>query len=158
MKLFSVLVCALALTRAACGHDHGNGNGDNHAHGNEDGHGHGHDDHHGGEATELGHHEEGIWHVGASILGHCEPGKEAVFEIHVKKEGKLFKQAGVEGWIGDEKGEKLSKVQKGEWRDDEQLYDCHIDAPATLPEKAHFWVRMRQDNVDILKGWPIPKE
>lgn len=159
MKLFSALACTLVMFMfAACGHDHGNG--DNHGHGNAGNHSHdgqGHD-HHDGEKHELGHHEEGIWHVGAHMLGDLVAGKEAVFEVHVKKEGKLFKTASVEGWVGDDKGAKLSAVKKAEWVEAEQVYDCHVNAPATVPANAHFWVRLRQDNVDIQKGWPIPKE
>lgn len=143
MRLALMLVAALAL--AACGDNHANNNG----HANDDHkEGDGHGDHH-GEAVALGTHEfEGGWLVEVGQIGHCEAGKEAIFEVTVKKDGQVQKDARVTGWIGDDTGTELSMIARGEWMEKEGLSDLHVLAPKELPAEPSLWVRVRHGDFD----------
>jgi hypothetical protein len=137
----TVIVAALMIALlGACGSGNtANGNAgnagkaDNHA-------GHGHGDEH-GEAHELGEKKVGAYELHVSRVEH-DSKTEGVFEIKVMKDGKSVKDAPVDVWVGDATGKELSPVAKGEWMDDEGLFDCHVTLPADT-SGARLWVRLR---------------
>lgn len=140
---FALLGCPPAANTAANGndnasgsnednHDHANENHDhdNHDHGNENGHAHGGEHHELGEVTILGH------TLAVTQIDHVHAGEEAVFEVKVTGGGK---PATVRVWVGVESGEGSRKTVAGAAGD---MYDAHVDVPATLPEDAEVWLEV----------------
>jgi hypothetical protein len=147
MRLLTVLLamCA-ALMFGACGGGNNAANGggnDSHSHA-DDGHGHG-DEH--GEAHELGEKKVGDYelHVGQV---ESDSKTEGIFEVKVMKDGKAVKDVPVEVWIGNSAGKELAPVAKGEWMEEEQLFDCHATLPTDMKD-ARLWVRIRPANTKL---------
>lgn len=144
MKFWKLgLVVLLAVVVAACGHDH---NGNDHSHSNEDDH------------DEHGHSHEGIRHAMGQVdlgdgyrlevthIGDVEAGKEAMFEVVVKKDGNTIKDANVTCQVIREDGSDVTVSASADWVEAEGLYDGHIKMPAALPEDAHLKVRVRHND------------
>jgi hypothetical protein len=150
------LLATLVLTLAACGkHDHEDG----HTHDNgKSGTSHGHSHEHGKEHP-LGQMDlEGGYHVGASRMGDLHAGQEAMFEIHVKKDGKAIGDASVTAWLGDADGKELTRPANCTWMTGEDLYDAHIMLPAEWPEGTRLWVRIRHAEADRTASFRLAGE
>lgn len=143
-----VLVASLAL--AACGGGANNTGGSSNAPANKacgGDHDHGHD--HEGEAEKLGTAEKDGYKISASHIGEMEPGKEAILEISVEKDGKAVPDAQISAWIIDTSEKGLSERGSGEWVADENLYDCHLKMPADVPKGAKVRIRVRHGDKDV---------
>ncbi|MCZ7607379.1 MAG: hypothetical protein M5U25_15180 [Planctomycetota bacterium] len=141
-----VLVASLAL--AACGGGANNTGGSSNAPANKAcGGDHGHD--HEGEAEKLGTAEKDGYKISASHIGEMEPGKEAILEISVEKDGKAVPDAQISAWIIDTSEKGLSERGSGEWVADENLYDCHLKMPADVPKGAKVRIRVRHGDKDV---------
>ena len=142
-RVLTVLLAACAVfTLVACGGGNNATNAGNT--GNHEGHGHGHGDEH-GEAHELGEKKVGDYELHVAQV-ESDSKTEAIFEVKVMKDGKSVKDVPVDVWIGNAEGKELAKVAKGEWAEDEGLFDCHVDLPADM-KGARLWVKIRQGDL-----------
>jgi hypothetical protein len=145
-RVMTVLLAACAVfTLAACGGGNNAANGGGNT-GNHAGHNHGHGDEH-GNVHELGEKKVGDYelHVGQV---ESDSKTEAIFEVKVMKDGKAVKDVPVDVWIGDSAGKELAPVAKGEWMEEEQLFDCHATLPTDMKD-ARLWVRIRPTGVKL---------
>ena len=161
MKKFLVvmLVAVSCLAIAACGGgENGAHNEDNHA---EDGHdhdGHGHGDSHAGEQHDLGHREKDGISYGVIQIGDADAGEEGVFEVHVMKDKNPITDAQVSVWIGDKDGKELEERAAGEWREDEDSFDCHVRIPKEMPEGAKLFVLIRKGDINIQDSFELARD
>jgi hypothetical protein len=133
-------VAVVALAACGGGNNAANGN----APANDDDHGHGHGDEH-GEAHEIGEKKIGDYDVHvARVEG--ESKTEAVYEIKVMKGSEAAKGKTVDVWIGDKDGNAKAPIAKGEWMEEEGLYDCHVELPADLKDM-RLWVKIREGDL-----------
>lgn len=150
MRLLMTLMLALML--AACGNDHSHDADGGHHDGGEQ---HGHGDEH-GEAHPIGHADiEDGYHVGAARVGELEAGKEGVFEIHVRKDGKDLTNATVIGWLVDGEGKEVTRRESGEFMSEEKVYDLHMTLPPEMKEGMVLHVRIRHEQTDQTATIPL---
>ncbi|MCA8917770.1 MAG: hypothetical protein KDB68_17005 [Planctomycetes bacterium] len=155
--LVTMLITVSCLAIAACGGGGENGthNEGNHA---EDGHdhdGHDHGDAHDGEQHDLGHRMKDGIHYGVTQIGDVEGGKEGIFEVHVMKDKDHLSDAQVSVWIGDKDGKELEERSAGEWRADEDCFDCHVRVPKDMPEGTKLFVLIRKGDLEIKDSFEL---
>ena len=88
-------------------------------------------------------------------IGDVEGGKEGIFEVHVMKDKDHLSDAQVSVWIGDKDGKELEERSAGEWRADEDCFDCHVRVPKDMPEGTKLFVLIRKGDLEIKDSFEL---